>query len=131
MNAPFPSRLRTGEGPKEREVFTDGATQRRKNKGKEGRLDDIIPCIGCHEGCIGRVRKYQHLGCAVNPTTGVEKAMAIHPAIREKSVLVIGGGPAGMEAARICALKGHAVTLWEKNNALGGNLIPAAVPDFD
>lgn len=100
------------------------------NKVKEGRIEDIIPCLGCHEGCIGRVRKYQHLGCAVNPATGVEKAMAIHPAIREKSILVIGGGPAGMEAARICALKGHAVTLWEKNNALGGNLIPAAVPDF-
>jgi len=100
------------------------------NKVKEGRIEDIIPCVGCHEGCIGRVRKYQHLGCAVNPATGVEKAMAIHPAVKKKSILVIGGGPAGMEAARVSALRGHKVTIWDRGSALGGNLIPAAVPDF-
>jgi len=100
------------------------------NKVKEGRAEDIIPCLGCHEGCIARVRKFQRIGCAVNPAAGVEKDLMILPAIKKKSVLVIGGGPAGMEAARVSALRGHKVTLWEKQNMLGGNLIPAAIPDF-
>jgi len=100
------------------------------NKVKEGRPEDIIPCLGCHEGCIARVRKFQRIGCAVNPATGLEKKLSIHPAKRRKSVLVVGGGPAGMEAARVSALRGHKVTLWEKQDMLGGNLIPAAIPDF-
>jgi len=100
------------------------------NKVKEGRAEDIIPCLGCHEGCIARVRKFQRIGCAVNPAAGVEKDLMILPAIKKKSVLVIGGGPGGMEAARVSALRGHKVTLWEKQNRLGGNLIPAAIPDF-
>ena len=100
------------------------------NKVKEGRAEDIIPCVGCHEGCIARVRKFQRIGCAVNPAAGVEKDLMILPAIKKKSVLVIGGGPGGMEAARVSALRGHKVTLWEKQNRLGGNLIPAAIPDF-
>ena len=100
------------------------------NKAREGRTEDIRPCLGCHEGCIARVRKYQHISCAVNPATGIERALGIQPTTNRKSVLVIGGGPAGMEAARVSALKGHTVTLWEKEDALGGNLIPASVPDF-
>jgi 2-enoate reductase len=66
----------------------------------------------------------------VNPATGVEKDLTIHPAGKKKSVLVIGGGPAGMEAARVSALRGHKVAIWEKQERLGGNLLPAAVPDF-
>jgi len=100
------------------------------NKAKEGRTEDIIPCLGCHEGCIARVRKFQRIGCAVNPATAVEKDLAIHLAGKKKSVLVIGGGPGGMEAARVSALRGHKVTLWERQDMLGGNLIPAAIPDF-
>ena len=100
------------------------------NKVKEGRAEDIKPCIGCHKGCINRVRKNHYCSCAVNPATGVERGMAIIPAENKRSVLVIGGGPAGMEAARVLALKGHNVTLWEKENVLGGQLIPASVPDF-
>jgi 2-enoate reductase len=100
------------------------------NKVKQGRAEDIRPCVGCHEGCIGRVRKYQHISCTVNPATGVEKELAITPAKKMRSVLVVGGGPAGMEAARVSALRGHKVALWEKGKTLGGNLIPAAVPDF-
>jgi 2-enoate reductase len=99
-------------------------------KVKEGRIEDLIPCLGCHEGCIARVRKYQHISCAVNPATGVERELIISLAGKKKSVLVIGGGPAGMEAARVLALRGHKVTLWEKQDILGGNLIPASVPDF-
>jgi 2-enoate reductase len=100
------------------------------NKVREGRTEDIVPCIGCHEGCIGRVRQYKHIGCAVNPAAGLERESVITPAERKKSVLVVGGGPAGMEAARVAILRGHKVTIWEKGKALGGNLIPAAVPDF-
>ena len=100
------------------------------NKVKEGRTEDIIPCVGCHEGCVARVRKFQRIGCAVNPATGVEKELAILPAAKKKTVLVIGGGPAGMEAARVTALRGHRVTLWERQSVLGGNLLPAAVPAF-
>jgi 2-enoate reductase len=100
------------------------------NKVREKRIEDIVPCVGCHEGCIARVRKYRHISCAVNPAAGVERGMIVHPAERKKSVLVVGGGPAGMEAARVSALRGHKVTLWERKNRLGGNLIPAAVPDF-
>jgi 2-enoate reductase len=100
------------------------------NKVKEGRIEDIRPCLGCHEGCIARVRQCKHISCAVNPAVGLEREFTITPAEKKKSVLVIGGGPAGMEAARVAALQGHKVTLWEKKNTLGGNLIPASVPDF-
>ena len=100
------------------------------NKVKEGRPEDIIPCLGCHEGCLARVRVNHYCSCAVNPATGIERDLAIHKAEKKKSILVIGGGPGGMEAARVATLRGHNVSLWEKENVLGGNLIPAAVPDF-
>jgi len=100
------------------------------NKVKEGRLEDITPCIGCHEGCLRRVNAGKHISCAVNPACGREIESAISPAEKKRSILIIGGGPGGMEAAIVAALRGHKVTLWEKGNALGGNLIPAAVPDF-
>lgn len=100
------------------------------NKVREGRREDIVPCVGCHEGCIARVRKFQRIGCAVNPAAGAEKELTILPAERKKSVLVVGGGPAGLEAARVSALRGHQVTLWEKQERLGGNLLPAGAPDF-
>jgi 2-enoate reductase len=100
------------------------------NKVKEGRIEDVNPCVGCHDGCIGRVRKFHHIGCAVNPATGVERELTIKPAEKKKSIIVIGGGPAGMEAATVCKLRGHDVILWEKSDRLGGNLIPASAPDF-
>jgi len=98
-------------------------------KVKEGRPEDIRPCIGCNE-CMSRLGVGKYLSCAVNPTTGIERELTIEPAEKKKSVLVVGGGPGGMEAARVAALRGHKVTLWEKGDALGGNLIPASVPDF-
>lgn len=100
------------------------------NKVKKGRLEDIRPCVGCHEGCLKRVFDVKYLSCAVNPATGMEREFTIKPAEKKKSVLVVGGGASGMEAARVTALGGHKVTLWEKGDVLGGNLIPASVPDF-
>jgi 2-enoate reductase len=70
------------------------------------------------------------LSCAVNPACGREKSFAITPAADKKNILIIGGGLAGMETARVCALRGHNVTLLEKSDKLGGNIIPGSVPDF-
>ncbi|MBN1612873.1 MAG: FAD-dependent oxidoreductase [Deltaproteobacteria bacterium] len=100
-------------------------------KAKEGRLDDIVPCIGCHDGCLGRATvRGAHLSCAVNPACGNEREAAIGPAERPKSVCIIGGGVAGMEAAMVAALRGHRVHLYEKGGRLGGHLIEASAPAF-
>lgn len=100
------------------------------NKVKEGRLEDVRPCLGDHEGCIGRFYAGMSISCTVNPACGNERELALSTAEKKKSVLVVGGGPGGMEVAKIAALRGHKVTLCEKNHALGGNLIPGSVPDF-
>jgi len=99
-------------------------------KAREGRLEDIRPCIGCHEGCLGSVVRGSYLSCAVNPACGNERELEIKPAERSRSVLVAGGGIAGMEAARVAALRGHKVMLYEKGDRLGGHLIPGSVPEF-
>ncbi|MFC2039515.1 FAD-dependent oxidoreductase, partial [Chloroflexota bacterium] len=105
-------------------------------KAKEGRLDDIRPCIGDHDGCMGRAGRQMvrmrglYISCTVNPACGNERELMIKPAEKPKSVLVVGGGVAGMEAARVAALRGHQVTLYEKNDRLGGHLIAASVPEF-
>lgn len=99
-------------------------------KVKEARPEDICPCIGDHEGCHKKLYEGKFWSCTVNPACGSERELAIEPAERKKDVLVVGGGPGGMEAARTAALRGHRVSLWEQGDALGGNLIAAAVPDF-
>ena len=99
------------------------------NKVRERREEDIRPCIGDQE-CLKRIFERKYLSCSVNPVTGKEREFSLVPAEVKKKVLVVGGGPAGMEAARVAALRGHQVTLWEKEKALGGSLIPGSVPDF-
>ena len=97
-------------------------------KAHEGRLDDIRPCIYCNEACIGNISRMWRISCVVNPALGREREYAIEPAKRKKRVLVVGGGPAGMEAARVASLRGHKVTLYEREKTLGGQLIAASAP---
>ncbi|EJO5347341.1 FAD-dependent oxidoreductase [Clostridium botulinum] len=97
---------------------------------KEEKLKNIRPCLSCHDGCMGRLASGGGISCAVNPATGREKDFELKPAKKIKNVLVIGGGVAGCEAARVCALRGHKVSLYEKTNKLGGNIVPGSVPDF-
>jgi len=96
----------------------------------EGRTKDIRPCIGCHEGCIWRFMKGESLSCAVNPACGREREYQLNKAEVPKKVIVVGGGVAGMEAARVAAIRGHQVILYDKGKDLGGHLIEASVPDF-
>jgi len=98
------------------------------NKVASGKTEDITPCIICN-GCRDDLRTPKVVGirCSVNAALGREKESEIVPAAKPRKVLVVGGGPAGMEAARVAALRGHQVTLWEKESRLGGQLIQAAI----
>ena len=107
------------------------------NKAREGREEDIRPCIACHNGCFGisLVRTPVSRGmmmahCAVNPTAMEETEWNLVPAESKKRIAVVGGGIGGMESARILSLRGHNVTLFEKSGELGGVFIAAAAPDF-
>ncbi|MCX5866395.1 MAG: FAD-dependent oxidoreductase [Proteobacteria bacterium] len=100
------------------------------NKAAAGRFEDIVPCVACNCGCIGKVQQGQQATCTVNPAAGREKEMVIVPTEKPKKVLVAGGGPAGLEAARVAALRGHTVTLCEKKEKLGGQVNLASVPPF-
>ncbi|WFD08885.1 FAD-dependent oxidoreductase [Tepidibacter hydrothermalis] len=98
------------------------------NKAEEGRVEDIIRCIGCLQGCVGRPLKGQPASCLVNPLSGKEKEFDIKKTNNKKKVFVAGGGVAGMEAAIILAKRGHEVHLFEKEPQLGGQWLLAAVP---
>ena len=100
------------------------------NKIAEGRIDELIPCLGCHEGCKWQMIAGEPTSCAINPSCGHEIDRALTPLKEKRSLLVVGGGPAGIEAARAGAARGFDVTLWEASERLGGNLWPAAKPDF-
>ena len=100
------------------------------NKVMAGKDDEIVPCIGCHVGCMGRGFEGKHLSCAVNPACGRERYYKINKIDTPQTAVVIGGGVAGMEAARVLKLRGFEVSLYEATDKLGGNIIPAAVPDF-
>jgi 2,4-dienoyl-CoA reductase (NADPH2) len=94
------------------------------NKVAAGRLDDIAPCTGCL-GCFGFMERREHVRCRINAAMGGTRDYAIDPALVKKKVVVVGGGPAGMEAARVAAIRGHRVVLYEKERRLGG-LLPVA-----
>lgn len=94
----------------------------------EGRADQIRRCIGCNQGCISILFTNQPIRCLVNPSCGYEGAKEIKPAEQPRKVLVAGGGPAGLEAARGAKLAGHEVTVYEKQDHLGGNFLVGALP---
>ena len=96
-------------------------------KAKEGRDDDIAPCIGCGLGCVTAREKGGDMTCVVNPGVGMEKEHRVMPAGTAKTVMVIGGGPAGLTAAAVAAERGHSVSLYEKDDRLGGQLNLAAM----
>lgn len=96
------------------------------NKAKTGRLDLMNPCIGCLQGCVPNMFKGEPITCLVNPLAGREADFK--PAQTKKNVMVIGGGPGGLYVAFTAAQRGHAVTLYEKGDILGGNMRLAAYP---
>ena len=100
------------------------------NKLKDGSEDLIRPCLGCHDGCFGRLLQSGLGSCAVNPECGREDTVGVVPAVDKKKVVIVGGGPAGLEAARVSALRGHKVTLFEASDRLGGELLVGGMPKF-
>lgn len=97
------------------------------NKAARGDWDEIAPCVG-DSMCLVFVQMEQKISCLINPAAGREEEASLPPATTAKKVLVIGGGPAGMEAARVAALRGHQVTLMERTSKLGGQLLLASFP---
>jgi len=95
-------------------------------KALQGKTEEIIPCISCNR-CILSIRKGA-LQCAVNPETGREEIFKLEKTKHPKKVWIIGGGPAGIKAAEIAAMRGHQVTLYEKDEKLGGRFLLAAIP---
>ncbi len=88
---------------------------------EEGRPADIVPCIACHH-CTNLLEANLPVGCAANPSSGLERRRRIVPVPKPRRVMIVGGGPAGMQAARILALQGNRVTLHEQQESLGGQM---------
>ena len=100
------------------------------NKAREGKTEDICMCMACNQGCIDVLGTMVPIFCAINPSVGRERECEIKRAPKKKKVVVVGGGPGGMEAARVAALRGHEVVLYEKENELGGQVRWACKPLF-
>lgn len=99
-------------------------------KAEAGNVEDIVPCIACNQGCLVNPFGEKASSCSMNPSMGRERDSGMLPAKKPKKILVVGGGPAGLEAARVAALRGHRVVLYEKDRKLGGQIGLASVPPF-
>lgn len=98
------------------------------NKIAAGKADSIRRCMYCNKGCTDAIQNRSFLSCVLNAENGYEETRAITPANEKKNVVIVGGGIAGLEAARVAAIKGHKVTLFEKDEVLGGQINLASVP---
>ena len=100
------------------------------NKVRAGKLERIRPCLSCQEGCMGRLARFCAGLLRGEPGLRPRGRIGLTSALAEEDVMVVGGGIAGMEAARVAALRGHVVSLYEKSDRLGGVVVPGGVPDF-
>ena len=100
------------------------------NKLRANHYEQVRPCLSCHEGCMGRIQEYSALNCAVNPQACRERYAAYNPILKPKKVMIVGGGVAGCETARVLAIRGHKPEIFEAKELLGGNVIPGGAPDF-
>jgi 2-enoate reductase len=144
VNIPVFTQGKVGDPQEAIKVFEEGCTDfvcvgrsfvadpQWANKIKNNHVEDIVPCICCLEGCIGRIDPHRTISCALDPRCGIEGETPIIRANPEdvKNVIVVGAGPAGIEAALTAAKRGHKVELWEKDSKLCGMLNPASAPAF-
>ena len=100
------------------------------NKLLNGEREDVRPCLSCNQICVGRLYQNRKIGCALNALAVAEGEYVIKKTEKPLKVAIVGGGPAGLEAARVAALQGHHVTLYEKRNKLGGQFLIASIPSF-
>ena len=99
-------------------------------KAKEGKTNEIRPCIRCTAGCFGSIVNNVPVTCTVNAELAIKYEQSLDKVAKPRKVAVIGGGPAGLEAARVAAIRGHNVTLYETRNQLGGFLIEDSTPEY-